>query len=139
MSTIRTLSSVHIRKDPLYPAFFCPLTIHFVLVSSPSFNTVPSPVTGVEGHCSVIVWKEPNEPNGEISNYTLFFIPNNDGNEGMAIDRDDMGRIITTTNNQLFFVINNTFDLPENESIFVKVRVCHNYVNCVHNMFTCLF
>lgn len=76
---------------------------------------------GVEGHCSVIVWKEPNEPNGVISSYTLYFIPNNDSDMEMAIDRDDKGRIVTTTNNQLFFVINNNVELPESESIFVKV------------------
>ena len=82
-------------------------------------------MTGVEGHCSVIVWKEPNEPNGDISNYTLFFIPNNDSDVGMATDRDDKGTVVTTTNNQLFFVINSTFKLPENESIFVKVHVLY--------------
>lgn len=114
----------------MYPMQVCFFLPTYRSLCPPPFNTVPSPVTGVEGHCSVIVWKEPNEPNGEISNYTLFFIPNNDGNEGMATDSDGIGMSITTPNNQLFFVINNTFNLPESESIFVKVNVhvCHNYV-----------
>lgn len=97
----------------------CVLRLQFTLSSCVPIlaNTVPSPVMGVEGHCSVVVWKEPNEPNGEIRNYTLYFIPNN-GN--------DLGRMVNTTDNQLFFVIKNKYELPhvmDNESIFVKVCV----------------
>ena len=77
--------------------------------------TVPGPVDGVEGHCSVVVWNVPKEPNGKILSYGLLFIPN---------AGDDLGLEIETENDQTRFVIRPESGLQtllEIGSVFVKV------------------
>jgi hypothetical protein len=77
---------------------------------------IPGPVDGVEGHCSVVVWSVPKEPNGEILSYTLLFISN---------AGDDSELEIETNNDQTRFVIRPESGLQpllKIGSIFVKVR-----------------
>lgn len=65
--------------------------------------------------CSVVVWNEPERPNGLIHNYTIFFIPNSG---------EDFGTEIETTDDKTSFVMKSDIqmpEVPENGSIFVKV------------------
>jgi hypothetical protein len=75
----------------------------------------PGPPEGVEGHCSVVVWKEPAEPNGLIFNYILLFYLNV-GN--------DSGVVLETGSDKTHFVIQSPYQLPlnlEGGNLFVKV------------------
>ena len=70
---------------------------------------------GVEGHCSVVVWNVPKEPNGRIRNYALIFIPNAGNDRGLEIE---------TENDQTSFVIRPELGLQrllDMGSVFVKV------------------
>ena len=73
------------------------------------FISVPGRVAGVQGHCSVVVWEEPTEPNGKILGYELDFFTFNDSTT------------VITENIQTFFVIENEYDLPYGKVIFVNV------------------
>ena len=80
---------------------------------------------GVEGHCSVVVWNVPKEPNGEILSYTLLFIPNADNDSGLEIE---------TNNDQTRFVIRPESGLQpllEIGNVFVKVRFVHIHVSLI--------
>ena len=65
---------------------------------------------GIGGHCSVIVWKEPEQPNGIITNYTvvLFTVE-----EEVSIE---------TKSAQTFYVIEYEELLPKGNQFFVTVR-----------------
>ena len=70
---------------------------------------------GVEGHCSVVVWNAPKEPNGQILSYTLLFIPNTGNDPGLEIE---------TKNDQTRFMIRPESGLQpllEIGSVIVKV------------------
>ena len=94
----------------------------------------PGPVIGVEGHCSVVVWKEPDEPNGLILNYTILFYLNG-GN--------DSGVLIETADDKTSFVIESKYQLPlipEGLALFIKVNMILLIysVVCVHIMLLCI-
>ena len=85
------------------------------------FNAEPGPVETVQGHCSVLVWDEPNEPNGIITNYTLHFYLNA-GN--------DSGVIVTTDSSVTHFQIRTPHQFPltpADGSAFVKVLFGEKY------------
>ena len=76
---------------------------------------MPGVVGGLEGHCSVVVWDRPNEPNGIISNYTLHFYINV-GN--------DSGVVVETGSDITYFEIQSPHQLPltpEGGSPFFRV------------------
>ena len=76
----------------------------------------PGRVGAVEGHCSVIVWKAPEEPNGIIMEYKIQFLTNMYSNT------------IRTMSAQTFYVIETKEILPKGKNIFVKVYTyMHNY------------
>ena len=73
-------------------------------------TAAPGPVDGISGHCSVIVWKEPKQPNGVITNYTV-----------VLFTKDD--EVPNETNSaQTFYVIEYEALLPKGNPIFVTVR-----------------
>ena len=80
-------------------------------VLSKIFTSEPGPVAGVEGHCSVVVWNEPKEPNGRILNYTLVFIPNT-GDDDLEIQ---------TADDRTSYVIRPGFLLPEGGGLYIQV------------------
>ena len=69
----------------------------------------PGHVAAVEGHCSVIVWKAPEEPNGKIMNYIIQFLTKTNF------------ITIKTMSVQTFYVIKTKKILPKGKYIFVKV------------------
>ena len=80
----------------------------------------PGPVVGVEGHCSVVVWNEPEQPNGVIINYALLFYLNTGNDSGVLIETEDITtNFVIKSSNQLSLI-------PDDMDVglFVKVPVC---------------
>ena len=78
----------------------------------------PGRVGAVEGHCSVIVWKAPEEPNGKIMEYKIQFLTIMYSNT------------IRTMSAQTFYVIETKEILPKGKNIFVKVYTYMHMDHC---------
>ena len=77
--------------------------------------SVPGVVGGVEGHCSVVVWDRPREPNGIIANYTILFFLNVGNDSGVVMETDsDITHFEIESLHQLPLI-------PQGGSPFVKV------------------
>ena len=73
------------------------------------FNlAAPGLVGEIEGHCSVVVWNQPEEPNGVILSYVILFITNEDFTT------------VRTTTTQTYYVIRSK-DIPKGNGVHVKV------------------
>ena len=74
------------------------------------FNlAAPGPVGKVEGHCSVVVWSQPEETNGVIHSYVIYFVTNEDSTR------------VRTAATQTYYVIKGVDDIPSGDGIHVKV------------------
>lgn len=71
----------------------------------------------VRGHCSVIVWEEPIDSNGVITNYTLLFF----------LDEGNDSGIYESSSEVTHYEISSQSlpKSPENASGFVQVRELH--------------
>ena len=70
----------------------------------------------------MVVWNEPEEPNGVVLNYTLLFYLNG-GN--------DSGVLAETVGDKTNYVIESRYELPlipEDLALFIKVHLLEEYV-----------
>ena len=75
------------------------------------WNAAPGPVDEITGRCSVIVWKEPELPIGEIIKYKITLYTKDE-----EVD-------IETDSTQTIYVIESRAVLPKGSPIFVQVQI----------------
>ena len=80
-----------------------------------SSSSAPSAPQNIRGFCNVIVWEEPQRPNGELTSYDIMFYPQNNPSRGAT----------SRLNNPKTFYITSDRDISQGSGS-TYVRVSHS-------------